>query len=291
MKRITPIITLVLLFGILNNASAQKSEKHLKINKIKEIDSINNYIVQNNIIDYTDIALLSKDEKNHLKSASLNDVYIRTFNTKKISPDNNCFVAYFEGEAPSKYIGFFNKDGDILHISEVNIEPVVNFSSNSNFLVVFSFYQNVFFCFTNKGELIFKGLFDQILPDAEIIHNAFIDDTGKYLLVSSSYMLHMIDLSKGEILWEIKTKSRRVINCHFNSKLGIVATTALLADKDMIDKEDIFNLEFRSIKNGTEKGRIPNVSKTIVKGKHFLARSNNKWYEYEVTWDPDEMIK
>ncbi len=206
---------------------------------------------------------------------------ISGFNSKVDSPDKKYYVAYFEGETSSKYIGFFDENDVLISYSEINIEPIINFSSNGDYLTTFSLFSDKVFCFDRSGKQILNISYKETSNKNLSLYNAFIDNSGEYLLLNASYIISLFRINQNNILWEREVENRRIFRVEFDSELGVIYSCSLLELEDW-SGEDKYAIYIYSIEDGKNLGKTDKASRMSIIDKKIIIKSQNTWYEYEI---------
>lgn len=198
------------------------------------------------------------------------------------SPTKQSAVAFFDGPAPSKYAVFLDKNARPVSSYEVSMSPIVNYSQNGEYVVLYCIMANKLFCFTKEGTLLYKSHVSKLVSGANTLYNCYVDNEGKNLLVNTTNRVSLFNITKKSIVWTKKTDDRRISECVFNYDKDVVIISSLL-DVEKWKGRFKYRVLALSLASGEHIWDLPHINDLNIKGNNFLLRQNDdKWKEYEI---------
>lgn len=141
------------------------------------------------------------------------------------------FVAYYDDALVNgEILYFYDANGRLLKTQTLQyMFPVLAYSQGGMYVTLWSQLGNVFYIFSNKGDLILKGDSLDYAQNTKV-EGVFISDDGNYILLSTTRQIFLLDHT-GKKLWDVVLPPPfRVYSTYFDLQRGQIYISSLMAD-------------------------------------------------------------
>ena len=206
-------------------------------------------------------------------------------NVIKIAPDKQSFLAYGEGEEPSKYLYLYSMDGVLLKKEEMNGYLVAAYSQEGAFFPVFDAFGRKFSIFSKTGKKVYENDYTTLIGDVQpILYGVFVSENGTSFLLHTSGRLSLFTLDN-QLLWDRSfPPGSAIYGCRFYSSNGVVIVISRGEKSRIVEgiAKSFQKLQIISLNSGQVVDEIEGITYTRLFKEAIIVQKEGIYYEYTV---------
>ncbi len=202
------------------------------------------------------------------------------------SPDGSHFVAYLDDRfTPGEQLYFYQGTGALMKQYPLRYSMLnISYSSNSQYLALYSLVGKHFYIFTRQGELVFQGNYQDYADKNVVLYGAFVSDDGNYILLSTSRKAILLN-RHGIKQWEILVPpTPHIRSTYFELHRKLVSISTLVPNKiydASSGRRDI--LKIVTLEDGKILDEISNLMYYAIEdGVLQIKQRGGSYYEYRI---------